>query len=81
MEEAKFNQRATFSEFVAKHAKDSRFEAIEKMKDREASFNEFMAVQGRKKKKIQRQEVRRLNQISLNCYLIITWTVNLGGAK
>ena len=34
--------RTTFSEFAAKHAKDSRFKAIEKMKDREAIFIEFM---------------------------------------
>ncbi|XP_073850623.1 transcription elongation regulator 1 isoform X6 [Macaca fascicularis] len=50
MEEAKFNPRATFSEFAAKHAKDSRFKAIEKMKDREALFNEFVAAARKKEK-------------------------------
>ncbi|KAI4893720.1 hypothetical protein NFI96_012171, partial [Prochilodus magdalenae] len=42
MEEARIGARTTFSEFAAKHAKDSRFKAIEKMKDREAIFIEFM---------------------------------------
>ncbi|XP_072257024.1 transcription elongation regulator 1 isoform X2 [Pyxicephalus adspersus] len=50
MEEGKVNTRMTFSEFAGKHAKDLRFKAIEKMKDRETLFNEFM-VAARKKEK------------------------------
>uniref|UniRef100_A0A8C0U729 Transcription elongation regulator 1 n=1 Tax=Cyanistes caeruleus TaxID=156563 RepID=A0A8C0U729_CYACU len=50
MEEAKINPRTTFSEFAAKHAKDSRFKAIEKMKDREALFNEFITAARKKEK-------------------------------
>ncbi|XP_066501838.1 transcription elongation regulator 1 isoform X2 [Hoplias malabaricus] len=50
MEDAKLNVRTTFSEFAAKHARDSRFKAIEKMKDREAMFTEFM-IAFRKKDK------------------------------
>lgn len=42
--------RTTFSEFAAKHAKDSRFKAIEKMKDREALFNEFITAARKKEK-------------------------------
>ena len=34
--------RTTFSDFAAKNNKDLRFKAIEKMKEREAMFNEFM---------------------------------------
>lgn len=40
----------TFSEFAAKHAKDLRFKAIEKMKDRETLFGEFM-IAARKREK------------------------------
>ncbi|KAM6408847.1 transcription elongation regulator 1 isoform 3-T3 [Rhynochetos jubatus] len=50
MEEAKINPRTTFSEFAAKHAKDSRFKSIEKMKDREALFNEFITAARKKEK-------------------------------
>ncbi|KAG8439250.1 hypothetical protein GDO86_005466 [Hymenochirus boettgeri] len=50
MEDAKINARTTFSEFAAKHAKDARFKAIEKMKDRETLFNEYM-IAARKKEK------------------------------
>ncbi|XP_053334231.1 transcription elongation regulator 1 [Clarias gariepinus] len=42
MEDARLNVRTTFSEFASKHAKDPRFKAIDKMKDREAMFTEFM---------------------------------------
>lgn len=45
-----FCYRTTFSEFAAKHAKDSRFKAIEKMKDREALFNEFITAARKKEK-------------------------------
>ncbi|KTF90082.1 hypothetical protein cypCar_00024546 [Cyprinus carpio] len=50
MEEAKLGVRTTFSEFAAKHAKDSRFKAVEKMKDREAIFNEYMTAFKKKEK-------------------------------
>lgn len=39
-----------FSEFAAKHARDSRFKAVEKMKDREAIFTEFMTAFRKKEK-------------------------------
>lgn len=32
----------TFSDFAAKHSKDDAFKAIEKMKDRETLFNEYL---------------------------------------
>ncbi|KAJ8408849.1 hypothetical protein AAFF_G00246670 [Aldrovandia affinis] len=50
MEEAKLNMRTTFSEFASKHARDSRFKAIDKMKDREAIFTEFMTLLRKKEK-------------------------------
>lgn len=40
----------TFSEFASKHAKDARFKAIEKMKDREAMFIEFMTALRKKER-------------------------------
>lgn len=42
--------RTTFSEFASKHAKDHRFKAIDKMKDREAMFSEFMTAYRKKEK-------------------------------
>ncbi|KAG2456205.1 TCRGL protein, partial [Polypterus senegalus] len=50
MEDAKLSPRVTFSEFASKHAKDSRFKAIEKMKDREAMYTEFMVALRKKEK-------------------------------
>ncbi|XP_068572228.1 transcription elongation regulator 1 isoform X4 [Cebidichthys violaceus] len=50
MEEAKFTPRTTFSEFAVKHGRDPRFKTIEKMKDREAIFMEFItAIRKREK--------------------------------
>ncbi|XP_072519205.1 transcription elongation regulator 1a isoform X2 [Salminus brasiliensis] len=50
MEEARLGVRTTFSEFATKHAKDARFKAIDKMKDREAIFIEFMTSLRKKEK-------------------------------
>ncbi|KAI7801647.1 transcription elongation regulator 1a isoform X3 [Triplophysa rosa] len=50
MEEAKLSARTTFSEFASKHARDSRFKGVEKMKDREAIFIEFMTTLRKKEK-------------------------------
>ena len=45
-----FSLRSTFSEFAMKYGKDNRFKGIEKMKDRESLFTEFMAELKKKEK-------------------------------
>lgn len=45
-----FSYRTTFSEFAMKYGKDDRFKGIEKMKDRENLFVEFMAELKKKEK-------------------------------
>lgn len=42
--------RTTFSEFAVKFGRDSRFKTIEKMKDREAIFVEFMTAMRKREK-------------------------------
>lgn len=37
-----FFHRTTFSEFAQKHGKEARFKAIEKMREREGLYNEYM---------------------------------------
>ena len=34
--------RSSFSDYAQKHGKDARFKSIEKMRDRESLFNEFI---------------------------------------
>ncbi|KAI7795929.1 putative transcription elongation regulator 1 [Triplophysa rosa] len=62
MEDAKLNIRTTFSEFAAKHVKDPRFKAIEKMKDREAMFTEFMIALRKKDKEDSKNKVEKVKQ-------------------
>ncbi|XP_035034920.2 transcription elongation regulator 1 isoform X3 [Hippoglossus stenolepis] len=50
MEEAKFTPRTTFSEFAMKNGRDPRFKTIEKMKDREAIFVEFITAMRKREK-------------------------------
>lgn len=38
-----FNTRSSFSEFASKYGKDERFKAVEKMRDREQMFTDFLA--------------------------------------
>ncbi|XP_062856994.1 transcription elongation regulator 1a isoform X2 [Trichomycterus rosablanca] len=62
MEEARLGVRTTFSEFAVKHSRDSRFKAIEKMKDREAMFTEFMTFTRRKEKENSRNRGEKVKQ-------------------
>ncbi|XP_062262350.1 transcription elongation regulator 1 isoform X2 [Platichthys flesus] len=50
MEDAKFTPRTTFSEFAMKNGRDPRFKTIEKMKDREAIFVEFITAMRKREK-------------------------------
>lgn len=45
-----FLYRTTFSEFAVKHGRDPRFKTIEKMKDREAIFIEFITAMRKREK-------------------------------
>ncbi|XP_052471346.1 transcription elongation regulator 1-like isoform X2 [Carassius gibelio] len=62
MEEAKLGVRTTFSEFASKHAKDSRFKAVEKMKDREAIFTEYMMAFRKKEKENSKNRGEKVKQ-------------------
>ncbi|XP_041742538.2 transcription elongation regulator 1 isoform X4 [Coregonus clupeaformis] len=62
MEDAKLTARTTFSEFASKHAKDPRFKAIEKMKDREAIFIEFMTALKKKEKEDSKNRGEKVKQ-------------------
>uniref|UniRef100_A0A672RGG7 Transcription elongation regulator 1 n=1 Tax=Sinocyclocheilus grahami TaxID=75366 RepID=A0A672RGG7_SINGR len=62
MEDAKLHNRTTFSEFAAKHSKDPRFKAIEKMKDREAMFTELMTALRKKDKEDSKNKVEKVKQ-------------------
>ncbi|XP_058253511.1 transcription elongation regulator 1a isoform X2 [Hemibagrus wyckioides] len=62
MEEARLGVRTTFSEFAAKHARDARFKAIEKMKDRESIFSEFMTSLKKKEKENSKNRGEKVRQ-------------------
>lgn len=57
--------RTTFSEFAAKHARDTRFKAIEKMKDRETIFTEFMTSLRKKEKENSKNRGEKVSMISI----------------
>ncbi|XKL64051.1 hypothetical protein PGB90_004137 [Kerria lacca] len=62
MEEANLHGKSSFSEFAAKYAKDERFKSIEKMRERESLFNEFiLEVRKREKeeKTHKREQIRK----------------------
>ena len=42
--------RSSFSDFAAKYSKEERFRAIEKMRDREAMFTDYVSELRRKEK-------------------------------
>ncbi|KAL6098799.1 tcerg1 [Pungitius sinensis] len=62
MEEAKFTPRTTFSEFAVKHGRDPRFKTIEKMKDREAIFVEFITAIRKREKEDSKSRGEKVKQ-------------------
>ncbi|XP_078142779.1 transcription elongation regulator 1 isoform X1 [Centroberyx gerrardi] len=62
MEEAKFTPRTTFSEFAVKHGRDPRFKTIEKMKDREAIFTEFITALRKREKEDSKSRGEKVKQ-------------------
>uniref|UniRef100_A0A0B7AHR3 FF domain-containing protein n=2 Tax=Arion vulgaris TaxID=1028688 RepID=A0A0B7AHR3_9EUPU len=50
MEESKLNGKSSFSDFAAKFGKEERFRAIDKMRDRESMFLDFMSEVRRREK-------------------------------
>lgn len=57
LEEANLTSRSSFSEFSSKHGKDDRFRNIEKMRERESMYNEFI-IEVRRKEKDQKAKKR-----------------------
>lgn len=60
-----FSPRTTFSEFATRHARDTRFKAIEKMKDREAIFTEFMTSLRKKEKENSKNRSEKVSTLSI----------------
>ena len=54
--------RATFSEFSTKYAKDDRFKAVEKLRDREQHFQDFI-VDMRKREKEEKEKEKKVSDI------------------
>jgi uncharacterized protein YwgA len=54
--------RSSFSDFAQKHGKDERFRNIEKMRERESLFNEYL-LDVRKREK--EEKVTRREQVKL----------------
>lgn len=73
-----FVDRSSFSDFAQKHGKDERFKGIEKMRDRESLFNEFILEVRRREKdeKIQKKESVSMN-INLNGNSIYAINTNI----
>ncbi|KAM7398221.1 hypothetical protein PAMA_006224 [Pampus argenteus] len=62
MEEAKLTPRTTFSEFAVKLGRDPRFKTIEKMKDREAIFIEFITAMRKREKEDSKSRGEKVKQ-------------------
>ncbi|KAL3123126.1 hypothetical protein niasHT_005059 [Heterodera trifolii] len=56
MEEAKLHGKSTFASFSTKWVKDARFKAVDKMRDREAYFKDYVEELYKKEKEEKRKE-------------------------
>lgn len=73
LEEAKLHGKSSFSDFASKYGKDERFKSIEKMREREALFSDFVSDVRRKEKEEkshQKEKVCR-KRIPKVCWFLI----------
>ncbi|CAD5213148.1 unnamed protein product [Bursaphelenchus okinawaensis] len=56
LDESELHGKSTFTSFSSKHGKDDRFKAVEKMRDREEMFKDFVAEIYKKEKEEKRKE-------------------------
>ncbi|KAJ8896312.1 hypothetical protein PR048_001656 [Dryococelus australis] len=73
--QSKYSTRSSFSDFAQKHGKDERFKNIEKMRERESLFNEFL-LEVRKREKeekvMRREQDETILLQELTTYLLQT---------
>ncbi|XP_036361330.1 transcription elongation regulator 1 isoform X1 [Octopus sinensis] len=60
MEEAKLHGKSSFSDFAAKYGKDERFKGIEKMRERESMFSDYVSELRKKEKEEKSTQKERL---------------------
>ena len=63
-----FRYRSTFSEFSTKYTKDDRYKAVEKLRDRETYFQDFIAEMRKKEKEEKAKEKEKvcMNRLSFS---------------
>lgn len=64
-----FRFRSSFSDFAQKYGRDERFKGIEKMRERESLFNEFI-IEVRRREKDEKQQKKE--QVSKD-RLLMSW--------
>ncbi|KAI6219677.1 hypothetical protein M3Y95_01092100 [Aphelenchoides besseyi] len=60
LEESKLHGKSTFTSFSSKHGKDPRFKAVDRMRDREDMFNDFVAEIYKTEKEAKKKEKERV---------------------
>ncbi|MPC57387.1 Transcription elongation regulator 1 [Portunus trituberculatus] len=74
LEEAGLNGKSSFSDFAAKYSKDDRFRNIEKMRERESLFDEFLLEVRRREKE---EKAAKREQIFPNPFLKFIYNLSL----
>jgi len=62
LEDAKLTTKSGFSDFANKYGKDERFKGVEKMRDRESHFNEYLSELRKKEKEeriVKEKQIRK----------------------
>ncbi len=62
--------RSSFSEFAAKYSKDDRFKAVERMREREQLFNEYL-VELKKSAAKQKEEQKLTTKTKMEKVLLL----------
>lgn len=73
-----FKLRSSFSDFAQKYGKDERFKGIEKMRDREGLFNEYILEVRRREKDEKNQKKETVSKILFSYDFFFVLFIRLG---
>jgi transcription elongation regulator 1 len=72
LEEAELSPKASFGDFAQRHGKDDRFKRIEKLRDRENYFNDFISELRKREK--EEKAAQREKVICISTFIITSFT-------
>jgi hypothetical protein len=72
-------RRSSFSDFAGKYGKDDRFKGIEKMRERESMFSDYVSEVRRREKEEKSSQREKVGTGAVRCHVSLVFEQGLAG--